>query len=112
VRLEHRTNAAEQGAHAAASLLAGEGAAAFRSVPYFWSNQFDAKIQSIGLPTAGDDVHVVAGSPAERRFVACLARRGRLSAVIGFNSPRQLMGFRPLLERGATIEEALTLEVA
>ena len=112
VRLEHRTNAAEQGAHAAASLLAGEGAAAFRSVPYFWSNQFDAKIQSIGLPVATDEVRVVAGSIAARRFVACYGRNGRLSAVVGFNSPRQLMGFRELLDRGAMFEEALALGVA
>ena len=107
VRLEHRTNAAEQGVHAASSLLAGPGAAAFASVPYFWSDQFDVKIQSIGLPEPSDEVHVVAGSIAERRFVACYGRDGQLSAAIGFNSPRQLMGFRALLDRRATLEEAL-----
>ncbi|MGP8162236.1 MAG: NAD(P)/FAD-dependent oxidoreductase [Acidimicrobiales bacterium] len=107
VRLEHRTNAAEQGAHAASSLLAGPGAAAFASVPYFWSDQFDVKIQSIGLPEPSDEVHVVAGSIAERRFVACYGRDGQLSAAIGFNSPRQLMSFRALLDRRATLEEAL-----
>ncbi len=112
IRLEHRTNAAEQGAHAASSLLAGKAATAFTSVPYFWSDQFEVKIQAIGLPDSGDDVHVVAGSIAERRFVACYGRNGRLSGVVGFNSPRQLMGFRALLDRQATIDEALGLEVA
>ena len=107
VRLEHRTNAAEQGVHAAASLLAGAGATAFVPVPYFWSDQFDAKIQSIGIPEGTDDVVVVAGSPAARRFVACFGRAGLLSAVVGLNSPRQLMGFRALLERRATLAEAL-----
>ncbi len=112
VRLEHRTNAAEQGVHAASSLLSGTGATPFDSVPYFWSDQFDVKIQSIGLPAATDEVRVVAGSIAARRFVACYGRNGRLSAVVGFNSPRQLMGFRALLDRGAAFEEALALGVA
>jgi NADPH-dependent 2,4-dienoyl-CoA reductase/sulfur reductase-like enzyme len=111
VRLEHRTNAAEQGVHAAASLLAGAAAAAFAPVPYFWSDQFDVKIQSIGIPAGTDDVRVVAGSPAARRFVACFGRAGLLSAVVGFNSPRQLMGFRVLLERRATLAEALAVEL-
>jgi 3-phenylpropionate/trans-cinnamate dioxygenase ferredoxin reductase subunit len=109
VRLEHRTNAAEQGAHAASSLLAGTGATSYASVPYFWSDQFDIKIQSIGIPAAGDEVHVVAGTLAKRRFVACYGRDGRFSAAVGFNSPRQLMGFRALLDRRATLLEALAV---
>lgn len=112
VRLEHRTNAAEQGAHAASSLLAGTGATPFASVPYFWSDQFDLKIQAIGIPAPGDEVHVVAGTIAERRFVACYGRDGRLSAAVGFNSPRQLMGFRALLDRRATLPEALATEAS
>ncbi|MGD0219506.1 MAG: FAD-dependent oxidoreductase [Acidimicrobiales bacterium] len=112
VRLEHRTNASEQGAHAASSLLAGTGATPFASVPYFWSDQFDMKIQAIGIPAPGDEVHVVAGAIAERRFVACYGRDGRLSAAVGFNSPRQLMGFRALLDRRATLPEALAVEVS
>jgi 3-phenylpropionate/trans-cinnamate dioxygenase ferredoxin reductase subunit len=111
VRLEHRTNAAEQGVHSAASLLAGAGAAAFAPVPYFWSDQFDVKIQSIGIPWGTDDVRVVTGSPGARCFVACFGRAGLLSAVVGFNSPRQLMGFRALLERRATLAEALAVEL-
>ncbi|HXZ83111.1 MAG TPA: FAD-dependent oxidoreductase [Acidimicrobiales bacterium] len=111
IRLEHRTNAAEQGAHAAASLLAGPGAPAFTSVPYFWSDQFDLKIQSIGIPGPLDEVRVVAGSIAERRFVACYGRAGRLSAVVAFGRPRQLMAFRGLLERRAPLEEALRVEL-
>ena len=100
VRLEHRTNAAEQGVHAASSLLAGIGATPFSSVPYFWSDQFDVKIQSIGLPAATDEVRVVAGSIAEGRFVACYGRDGRLSAVVGFNSPRAGDGFPGAVSTG------------
>jgi 3-phenylpropionate/trans-cinnamate dioxygenase ferredoxin reductase component len=107
VRFEHRTSAAEQGAHAALSLLAGEAADPFVTVPYFWSDQFGIKIQSIGIPEPTDDVVVVAGSLNERRFVACCGREGSLSAVIGFSMPRDLMRFHPLLARRASFDEAL-----
>lgn len=108
IRVEHWTNAADQGVAAARSLLAGRRhAPAYASVPYFWSDQYDAKIQVIGLPRPDDDVVVVDGSLEERRFVALYSRRGTLSAVLGFSRPRQLMGFRPLLEAGASLDDAL-----
>lgn len=109
-RVEHWTNAAEQGAHAARSLLAGRrGAEAYRPVPYFWSDQYDVKIQMIGIPDPDDTVEVVEGSVEGGRFVAIYGRQGRLSAALGFGRPRQLMGFRPLLERRAPFDEARVL---
>jgi NADPH-dependent 2,4-dienoyl-CoA reductase/sulfur reductase-like enzyme len=120
VRVEHRTNAAEQGDHAAASLLAdlgwASGAATSEpaelpsySVPYVWSDQFAVKIQVLGLPRPDDEVTVVEGSPFERRFVALHARDGLLSAAVGFSRPRHVMTLRPLLERHAAIGEATAL---
>jgi 3-phenylpropionate/trans-cinnamate dioxygenase ferredoxin reductase subunit len=110
VRLEHWTNASEQGAHAARTLLADpDHAEAFAPVPYFWSDQFDVKIQAIGLPGPDQDVVVVEGAPESGRFVACFGREGRLVAALGFGRPRQLMGFRPLLEAGASLDEAVGL---
>ena len=120
VRVEHRTNAAEQGDHAAASLLADLGWASSAasseaaelpsySVPYVWSDQFAVKIQVLGLPRPDDEVTVVEGSPSERRFVALHARDGLLSAAVGFSRPRHVMTLRPLLERHATIGEATAL---
>ena len=109
-RIEHWTNAAEQGMHAGHSLLAGrEAAEAYRPVPYFWSDQYDVKIQMLGTPAPDDDVEVVEGSVEEQRFVAVYGRAGRLTAALAFSRPRQLMGFRPLLERGAPFEEAVEL---
>ncbi|MDE3087232.1 MAG: FAD-dependent oxidoreductase [Acidobacteriota bacterium] len=109
-RIEHWTNAAEQGMHAARSLLAGrEAAEAYRPVPYFWSDQYDVKIQMLGTPSPDDDVEVVDGSVDEERFVAVYGRAGTLTGAIAFSRPRQLMGFRPLLEGGASFEEALAL---
>ena len=64
MRVEHWTNAAEQGAAAARSLLAtaaGLPAPAYESVPFFWSDQFDRRIQFVGRAHGGDDVHVFAG---------------------------------------------------
>jgi len=107
IRIEHWTNAAEQGVAAARSLVAGRGVTpAFSPVPYFWSDQYDTKIQVIGYPRPDDEVIVVDGSLEERRFVALYGRRGRLSAAVGFSRPRQLMGFRPLVEVRASLDEA------
>lgn len=110
LRVEHWTNAAEQGRHAAESLLAGRGHAdAYRPVPYFWSDQYDVKIQVLGIPSPDDAVAVVDGSLEAGRFVAVYGRDGRLTAALGFGRPRQLMGFRPLLEHGASFDEARKL---
>ena len=109
-RIEHWTNATEQGAHAARNLVRGRhDAMAYRPVPYFWSDQYDVKVQVIGYPAPGDDVVVVDGALDEHRFVALYGRDGMLSAALGFGRPRQLMAFRPLLEAGASFDEALAL---
>ncbi len=107
VRIEHWTNASEQAVVAARNLLAGRGASVpYVPVPYFWSDQYDVKIQVLGHPRPEDEVVVVDGSTAQRRFVAVYGRDGRLSGAIGMNRPRQLMLYRQLLERGASFDEA------
>jgi 3-phenylpropionate/trans-cinnamate dioxygenase ferredoxin reductase subunit len=111
MRLEHWENAVGQGAHAAASLLAGApGAEAFGPVPYFWSDQYGTKIQLVGDPLPGDEVRVVEGSAEERRFVAVYGRDGRLVAALAFARPRHLMMYRKLVEARASFEEALAYE--
>ncbi len=108
VRVEHWTNANEQGREAARHLLLGRAEApAYVTVPYVWSDQYDVKIQLLGLPRPDDAVEVVDGSVEERRFVALYGREGKLTAALGFGRPRQLMGYRPLLESGASWDEAL-----
>jgi NADPH-dependent 2,4-dienoyl-CoA reductase/sulfur reductase-like enzyme len=117
MRLEHWTNAAEQGAAAARNLLAaaaGGPAAAYAPVPFFWSDQAPHRIQFLGhCGGAADDaeveVEVVAGSPAERRFLALYGRRGRLLGALGVNAPRLVMPYRPLLATAATWDDALAL---
>ena len=68
MRVEHRTNAAEQGAAAAMTLLGGSDD--FAPLPYFWSDQFDVRLHVHGDIGGGDRLEVVAGSMAERRFAA------------------------------------------
>ena len=112
MRLEHWTNAAEQGQAAAENLLAGEGGGTpFAPVPYFWSDQYDVKIQFVGRARPGDDVEVVDGSLEAHRFVALYGRAGRLVGCLGFSRPRLVMAYRRLLAEGASWDEALALRV-
>jgi NADPH-dependent 2,4-dienoyl-CoA reductase/sulfur reductase-like enzyme len=105
MRVEHWENAQEQGAHAARRLLGH--VEAYEPVPWFWSDQYDRKIQLAGTSRADDDVRIVDGSVAERRFVAIYGRAGRLVGVLGMNRPRAVMEYRQLIAAGTTWEEAL-----
>jgi 3-phenylpropionate/trans-cinnamate dioxygenase ferredoxin reductase component len=112
MRVEHWTNAAEQGQAAAENLLAGEGRGTpFAPVPYFWSDQYDVKIQFVGRARPGDDVEVVDGNLESHRFVALYGRAGRLVGCLGFSRPRLVMTYRRLLAEGASWDEALALQV-
>lgn len=115
LRVEHRTNAAEQGEHAARSLLAGAAAeprTGFAPVPYVWSDQYETKFQVLGNPYSTDEAVVVDGRTDELRFLVAYGRDARLTGVLGCSRPRALMAYRPLLERGASLEEALALRPA
>ena len=110
MRVEHWTNAAEQGAAAAANLLAelaGGEPTPYAPVPFFWSDQFDSRIQFIGRAHGDDDVQVVAGDP-DGSFVALYGYRGRLRGVLGVNMPRVVMPYRKLLAVKASWEQALS----
>jgi len=108
IRIEHWQVAAEAGVAAARSLLAGRAAApAFTPVPYFWSDQYGIRLQVLGSPRGSDEIHIAEGTPEEGKFVALFGRAGRLRAVMAISRPRQLMGFRPLLEAGTSWDDAL-----
>ncbi|MDQ2729264.1 MAG: FAD-dependent oxidoreductase [Actinomycetota bacterium] len=101
VRIEHWTNAVEQGAAAARTLLDPDGSAPFDVVPYVWSDQLGTKLQLVGLPRPGDDVQVLDGTPGEGKWLAAYGRRGRLVAVLGAGRPARVMRMRRRLETGA-----------
>jgi len=108
MRVEHWDNAVEQGAHAARRLmLSDEEVKPFSPVPWFWSDQYDRKIQLAGRPWPDDEVSLVDGSFEERRFAVIYGRDGCLTAVFGMNRPRQVMQYKGLLERRASWSEAL-----
>lgn len=87
VRMENRTNATEQAAVVAANLLGAEQR--YTPVPYFWTDQFDTKIQVHGTLPTGADVEIVDGSTDARRFVARYTLDGRVTGVVGWNMPKQ-----------------------
>jgi 3-phenylpropionate/trans-cinnamate dioxygenase ferredoxin reductase subunit len=108
MRLEHWTNATEQGVAAAERLLVGDGTAApFAPVPFVWSDQYDVKIQSVGRFNAGDELHVAHGTLDERRFVALFGRAGRLVGALGFGRPRYVMQYRRMISERRSFAEAL-----
>lgn len=109
MRVEHWTNAVEQASHAAASLLAGEGAEPYAHVPYVWTDQFELRIQMAGHPQPGDEMREVEGTPAEGRYVTLCGRGGRLVAAIGFARARQVNAWRRRIASGMAWDEALAL---
>jgi len=112
MRVEHWTNAAEQGAHAARNLLAKAGhgggtVTPYAPVPFFWSDQYGTRIQFLGRAGADDEVRIVHGSVEDRAFVTLFGRHGRLRGVLGLAMPRLVMGYQRLLESGTTWDEAI-----
>jgi NADPH-dependent 2,4-dienoyl-CoA reductase/sulfur reductase-like enzyme len=110
MRVEHWDNAIAMGSHAACTLLAdlrGERRAPFAPVPWFWSDQYDRKVQLAGRSGSDDLVEVVSGDVADRRFVAFYGRAGRLVGVLGMNQPAKVMRWRGLVEVGTPWEAAL-----
>lgn len=114
IRVEHWTNAVEQGVYCASRLLEpppeGDGEVKpFQPVPMFWSDQYDRMIQAAGHAAPDDEVKVVMGSAEEREFVALYGRAGRLTGVLAFNMARDLMKFRRALSEVVSWEDALKL---
>lgn len=102
MRVEHWEHAIEQGEAAGRRLLDDAGTP-FGSIPWFWSDQYDRKLQLAGRPAASDEVVVVDGDPHEgpasgRRFVVAFRRRDdhgdRCTAVLGVNRPRLVVQAR------------------
>jgi NADPH-dependent 2,4-dienoyl-CoA reductase/sulfur reductase-like enzyme len=93
VRIEHWTNALEQPATAVATLL-GTDEPTPTAVPYFWSDQYGARIQFAGARREGDVARVLEGSCADRSFLVVYERDGEPVAVLGMNQPRLFTRWR------------------
>lgn len=111
LRLESVHNALEQAKTAAANIC-GEDVA-YTQVPWFWSDQYDLKLQIVGLSEGYDDV-VIRGNPAERSFSCLYLRDGHLIAVDAINAPRDFVQSKPLIASRAELaaEKLTDTEVA
>ena len=110
MRVEHWTNAVEQARHAVSTLLAAPGEAKpFESVPMFWSDQFDIKIQGVGRPKPTDELVLAGGVPESEKFIALYRRAGRLVGTVTFNQPSKLIQLRMLIGKRGGLDEALKI---
>jgi NADPH-dependent 2,4-dienoyl-CoA reductase/sulfur reductase-like enzyme len=109
MRVEHWTNAVEQARHAVDTLLAAPGETKpFESVPMFWSDQYDIKVQGIGRPRSTDELTVVEGGE-RNKLVAVYARDGRMTGAVTFNYAPKLIKLRMLMARRGDLDEALKI---
>ena len=102
LRVEHWDHAGCLGEAAAHTLLAGpEKAEAYDAVPYFWSDQYDVKLQMLGVPTDYDAVEIIEGCSDNWEFTAAYRRNGRRIAVLS-TMPGQVQSFRDTIGRAGS----------
>ncbi|GAA3357991.1 FAD-dependent oxidoreductase [Saccharopolyspora gregorii] len=87
LRLENRTHATEQAGVVAANVLGADRA--YSPIPFFWTDQYDVKIQVHGTVRPAADAEVVDGDLADGRFVVRYREDGRTTGVLGWNMPKQ-----------------------
>jgi len=100
IRLESVQNAIDQAKHAALAMVGKP--TAYREVPWFWSDQYDLKLQIAGLAKAGDEI-VLRGDPALRKFAAFHLRDGAVAAVEAVNAAAEYLVGRKLIAEGARV---------
>ena len=100
LRLESVHNALEQAKTASANLCGKD--VSYTQVPWFWSDQYDLKLQIAGLSEGYDEV-VIRGNPAERSFSCLYLRDSRLIAIDAINSPRDFVQSKQLIANQAVI---------
>jgi 3-phenylpropionate/trans-cinnamate dioxygenase ferredoxin reductase component len=103
-RVEHWSNVADQ-ARVVVPAMLGRDVPSNVVVPYFWSDQYDVKIQCLGEPQATDIVHLIEDDG--RKFLAYYERDGVLVGVVGGGLPGKVMKVRAKIAAGAPISEML-----
>jgi len=104
LRLESVHNALEQAKTAASNICGAE--ARYSQVPWFWSDQYDIKLQIAGL-SEGYDQTVLRGDPATAGFACFYLKDRKLIAVDAINSPREFMQSKALIANHAEIDPQL-----
>jgi len=114
MRLEHWTSAADQGGRAARHAVDPASATAYETVPYFWSDWYDGRVQFVGI-AAGDHIEVVAGDPgidddSEGGPFTAIYRAGeRIVGALAVDMPAEVMKYRRLIGGRKTWHDALEL---
>jgi len=104
LRLESVHNALEQAKTAAGNICGDE--LQYAQVPWFWSDQYDLKLQIAGI-SQGYDRTVLRGDPATRAFSCLYLREGQLIAIDSINTPRDFMQSKALIGNRAVISPAM-----
>lgn len=106
IRIEHWTVAAEQGKLAGSNaLISPAERKPYDAPPYFWSDQYDVKIQALGLPGRAERLEVLEASPDGSRIVYGGERGGQLVGVITINAARRLGFYRQALSDRLPFED-------
>ena len=106
-RLEHWTSAAEQGAAAARNAVDPNSARPYSTVPYFWSDWYDSRIQFVGI-TDADEVAVVDGdTDVAGRWVALYRTGDALAGALTVNGQADIMKYRAQIAKGTSWSDAL-----
>jgi 3-phenylpropionate/trans-cinnamate dioxygenase ferredoxin reductase subunit len=100
IRLECVQNAIDQAKHAALAMM--EKPQPYSEVPWFWSDQYDLKLQIAGLARPTDTI-VVRGDPASRKFAVFHLRDGAVAAVEAVNAAPEYLVGRKLIARGGVV---------
>ena len=103
MRVESVQNAVDQARVAAANVCGNR--TAYNALPWFWSDQYDVKLQIAGL-SAGHDQQIVRGDPEQgRKFAVLYMKEGRLLAVDAVNSPQEFMLGKRIIESGHVVSD-------
>ena len=106
LRVEHWSNAVEQGRLAGRNMLAEPaGRAPFAGVPSMWSDQHGLRIQSAGLMARAERVHILETTPEGDRLVAVGETGGRVCGAVAVAAPRRLLWYRQQIEAGAAFDD-------
>jgi len=110
MRMENWTAAAEQGAIAARNAINSTEPKAYGTVPYFWSDWYDSRIQFVGTTTADDIVVLEDGledDEGDGRLLALYFTDELLVGALTVNRPTEIMKYRVMITKGATRTDAL-----
>jgi 3-phenylpropionate/trans-cinnamate dioxygenase ferredoxin reductase subunit len=109
IRLESVQNAIDQAKHAALAMLGRP--TPYREVPWFWSDQYELKLQIAGLARDGDEL-VLRGDTAARKFAVFHLREGRVAAIEAVNAAPEYIVGRKLIAEGTSVTPARLADTA